>query len=104
MRRIHNGARARANAVTDVEICVNPASLTPYSGPDFTIRIYQVAAEAIGDLTNLVEAYEGIGSIRTLDAGRGIIEIWIAPGAESVVDRLLAAVETPVQRLDEGFD
>jgi hypothetical protein len=91
VRRIHNGARARANAVTDVEICVNPASLTPYSGPDFTIRIYQVAAEAIG-------------SIRTLDAGRGIIEIWIAPGAESVVDRLLAAVETPVQRLDEGFD
>lgn len=55
------------------------AALPAHDGRDPEIRIFQVAAPAIQWLVALVEAYEGIGLVRTLDEHRGLIECWIMP-------------------------
>lgn len=80
--------------------------LPTYDGADPLIRVYQVPAMQIGDITSLVEAYEGIGSVRTLDRARGLIEFWIMPAAAQTFDRLLAAMaaEFPIQRMPKDFD
>ena len=37
----------------------------------------------------ILEAYEGIGLVTTLDAGLGLVELSIAPGCEEEVARIL---------------
>lgn len=66
------------------------------------IRRYQLPAEQIGYLTCQVEAHEGIGSVRTLDKKRGIVECWIMPDSARDFERLLAdaAEQFPLQRVD----
>jgi hypothetical protein len=39
----------------------------------------------------ILEAYEGIGLVTTLDPNLGLIEMSIAPGCEEEVARILAA-------------
>ena len=41
--------------------------------------LVQVRRRDIALLCNLVGSYEGLGLIRTLDAGQGIVELMIAP-------------------------
>ncbi len=79
---------------------------TDYTGESPIIRSYQMPASEIGYLTNLVEAYDGIGLVRTLDQDRGIIELWIMPDFLDAFDNVLAAVqkEFPMRRLDGSFD
>lgn len=70
------------------------------------IRVYQMPPPAIAHITHLVEAYDGIGSVRTLDESRGIIECWVMPDAVHAFDRLLNQIgaEYPLQRLGRDFD
>jgi len=81
-------------------------NLPAYPGAEPLIRVYQMPPGEIGYLTNLVEAYDGIGLVRTLDSSRGIIECWIMPDYEEVFECLLAGLlkEFPMQLLDQGFD
>lgn len=66
------------------------------------ILVLQVPPSEIGYLCNLVEAYDGIGLVRTLDRARGIIECWVPPDTLATFERLLELVarEFPVQRLE----
>lgn len=81
-------------------------NLRPYRGPEPQIRVYRIPARQIGYLSALLEAFDGIGQLRTLDEAKGIIECWVMPGSVDTFDRLIdsAAVEFPIQRLEKGFD
>lgn len=39
----------------------------------------------IGFLNSIIESYEGIGVVRTLDAQSGIVELWLPPEFEDLV-------------------
>ena len=69
------------------------------------IRVYQIPPAEIGYLTNIVEAYDGIGLVRTLDKERGIVELWIMDDYELEFDHLLGSMagEFPMQRLESDF-
>ena len=78
----------------------------PYKGGDPIILLFQVPSTSIGYLSSLVEACEGIGLVRTLDEGRGIIECWTMPDSHRDFMSLMEAFgkEYPVQPLDREFD
>lgn len=44
----------------------------------------------IGFLNSIIESYEGIAAVRTLDAPAGILELWIAPAFEELVNAIMA--------------
>lgn len=43
----------------------------------------------IGFLNSIIESYEGIAAVRTLDAPAGILELWIAPAFEELVNAIM---------------
>ncbi len=43
----------------------------------------------IGFLNSIIESYEGIAVVRTMEASSGIIELWIAPAFEDLVTAIL---------------
>lgn len=65
-----------------------------------------IPSDQIGYLTNIVEAYDGIGLVRTLDRQRGIVELWVMPDWADSIDNLLRALqkEFPIQRLELPLD
>ena len=81
-------------------------SIPPYRGGDPTIRVYQLPRPAIQYLSALVEAGDGIGLVRTLDEGRGLIECWIMPDYAEDFERLMAATTQhwPIQHVGTRFE
>lgn len=53
-------------------------------------RYYRIDRSAIAYLKFIIEAYDGIATIRTLDPVMGTICLSIAPGCECDVDLVLA--------------
>ena len=49
----------------------------------------QVERRDIAFFCNLVGSYEGVGIVRTLDAGRGIVEMMVAPAFHETALALL---------------
>ena len=43
----------------------------------------------IGFLNSIIESYEGIAVVRTLDAPAGILELWVVPEFEGLVNALM---------------
>ncbi len=43
----------------------------------------------IGFLNSIIESYEGIAVVRTLDAPSGVVELWIAPAFEDLVNSVM---------------
>lgn len=55
-----------------------------------TIRkLFRIERKAIGYFRFILEGYDGIAILETLDAKAGIIALHIAPGCESVVDAMI---------------
>lgn len=52
-------------------------------------RYYRVDRREIAFLRFILEAYDGIAVLETLDSKSGIIVFHIAPGCETVVDAIL---------------
>ena len=50
---------------------------------------YRVDRHKIGYLKFILEAYEGLASMSTVDAGRGIVVLHIPPGCEKDVSELM---------------
>ena len=46
----------------------------------------------IGFLNSIIDSYEGIAVVRTMDAPAGIVELWIAPSFENVVNRVISDI------------
>jgi len=65
-------------------------------------RYYRVDRSAIAYLKFIIEAYDGIAALRTLDPAMGTICLSIAPGCECDVDLVLADLEAEL--MIEPFD
>ena len=65
------------------------------------IRHYRVDRRQIAFIKFIFEAYDGIAGIRTINPSKGIIKLYIAPGCEEQVDRILQDLkkEIMIQRL-----
>ena len=53
------------------------------------IRHYRVDRRQIAFIKFIFEAYDGIAGMRTINPTKGIIKLYIAPGCEEQVDRIL---------------
>lgn len=82
------------------------SSLPPHDGARPIIRVYQLAQPAIQFITALVEAYDGIGLVRTLDEERGIIECWLMPDYVQQYEQIIRSVaeQWPIQPLGTEFE
>ena len=64
-----------------------------------TIRkSFMVDKSSISYIRWIVESYDGMAIVSTIDADDAIIEIKIAPGCESIVNNLIHSL-----RVDEGI-
>jgi hypothetical protein len=84
-----------------------PAAGNPERRSDAVlIRVYRMPPREIGYVTSLVEAFDGIGLVRTLDRARGVVECWVMADYEADFDGLIESLraEFPVQRLPREFD
>jgi len=82
------------------------SQIPTYSGAEPVIRVYRMPTAAIQYLTSLMEAYDGIGLVRTLDEKRGIVECWLMPDFLEAGEELIASVgeQWPVQVLGREFE
>lgn len=60
--------------------------------PPFKKRIFSVTRAEIGHLRFIVESYEGLVFLRTLDQHQGLVEISYAAERERDVDGLVAGL------------
>jgi len=65
----------------------------PEPSADCRTLVLRVPPSKIGLICSLVEAYEGVAIVRTTDRQAGLIDLWIMPGQEMVVDAILADLE-----------
>lgn len=56
-------------------------------------RYYRVDRTEIAFLRFIFEAYDGIAMVRTMDAQKGVIMLYIAPGCEDDVNYVLQDLE-----------
>lgn len=56
------------------------------------IRDYQVDRSQISFIKFILEAYDNVAIVSTVDSQRGIVRIVVAPGCESLVDDLMAGL------------
>jgi hypothetical protein len=52
-------------------------------------RRFHVARQQIGFVKFILEAYDNLATVSTVDARSAVIEVAIAPGCESVVDKIM---------------
>ena len=62
------------------------------------IRCYRVDRRRIGFVKFILEAYDNVAVLSTLDARKGIVRIAIAPRCESLVDGIMQSLAA------EGID
>ena len=53
-------------------------------------RCYQVDRSRISFVKFILEAYDNVAVLSTVDARRGLVQIRIAPGCEKLVDGIMA--------------
>jgi len=51
----------------------------------------------------LIESYEEIGVMRTIDPSEGIIEFWISPYFENDFKEIISSVKEPITFFDKDF-
>jgi hypothetical protein len=61
-----------------------------------TLRYYRIDRREIAFLRFIFEAYDGIAVVKTIDAQKGIILLYIAPGCEQDVDYVLQDLEKQI--------
>jgi hypothetical protein len=61
------------------------------------IKNFIIRPSEIHYLRFIVEAYEGIGVVTTLDPKLGLMQIRMAPGCEELVERILEAEKDQLQ-------
>lgn len=63
---------------------------------------YEVDKKDIAYIVSVVEAYDNLAVVRTLDQGRGLIEMLISPDFIEDVDKLTENLkkEIPIRRID----
>ncbi|HEY5999889.1 MAG TPA: DUF4911 domain-containing protein [bacterium] len=59
---------------------------------DATRVVLRLEPGRIVDLHALIEGYDDLAMLRTLDAAAGVVEVFVSPGAEAEFERLRAAL------------
>ena len=70
--------------------------MLPKQGMKTTNRYYRVDRREIAFLRFIFEAYDGIALVKTIDAQKGLILLYIAPGCEQDVDFVLRDLEKQI--------
>ena len=60
---------------------------------DATRVVLRLDPARIVDLHCLIEGYDDLAVMRTLDAAAGLVEVFVSPGSEEEFERLRAALE-----------
>ena len=60
---------------------------------DTTRVVLRLDPARIVDLHCLIEGYDDLAVMRTLDAAAGLVEVFVSPGSEEEFERLRAALE-----------
>ena len=55
-----------------------------------TRKLFRIQRKSISFFRFILEAYDGVAILETLDAKAGVIALHIAPGCESVVSEIVA--------------
>jgi len=61
------------------------------------LRFFQLPKDRIVEFIFLLEGYDGVGIVRTLDRDRGMIEVLIAPGMEKDFNLFLRSISSDLQ-------
>ena len=72
---------------------------------DTTRVVLRLDPARIVDLHSLIEGYDDLALLRTLDATAGLVEIFVSPGAEEEFELLRVALDReglPTVRVAEG--
>jgi len=62
-----------------------------------TRRCYRVDRSRISFVKFILEAYDNVAVVSTVDARRGLVQIRIAPGCEELVDGIVADLSGPFE-------
>ena len=60
--------------------------------PDATRVLLRLDPGRIVDLHALIEGYDDLALLRTLDAAAGLVEVFVSPGSEGQFERLRQAL------------
>ncbi|MBI5206582.1 MAG: DUF4911 domain-containing protein [Candidatus Firestonebacteria bacterium] len=62
-------------------------------------KCYKVPKDEICFINSILDSYEGMATLRTLDQNKGYIELWISPFFENEVENILLDLrkEIPIQ-------
>lgn len=59
-------------------------------------KYYRVDRKEIAYIKFILEAYDGIAVLKTVNPGKGVIELMIAPGCENDVDAVMRDLEKTI--------
>ena len=56
-------------------------------------KLFRIKKEDIAPVQFIVEGYEGMASVTTIDPHEAVIRIYIMPGFEEIIDKLLSELK-----------
>ncbi|PID56608.1 hypothetical protein CSB45_10255 [candidate division KSB3 bacterium] len=65
-----------------------PENTEPQTMDTITYRAV-IDKSQIGYLNSIIDSYEGLAVVRTMDAPSGIVELWISPALEELVNQIV---------------
>lgn len=72
-------------------------------GDPFVSLCFQVPSAEIGYLRFILEGYDGLAQIRTLDVQQGLIELMCSASQRTTLDSLLAALAEELPLREQPF-
>jgi hypothetical protein len=74
-----------------------------FQGMRCSIKTYEVSRSDIAYLKFIIEGYEGVAMMRTLDAGQALVAVHMAPGAEDEVSDILNQLASEIELHETAF-
>ena len=66
--------------------------------PEKTVeRYYRVDRKQIHFLKFVLEGYDGVAALTTIDPGKGLVVVRIGPGSQSLVDMIMADLQRQIR-------
>ena len=60
-------------------------------------RLYRIDRRQIHFLKFILEGYDGVAVVRTMDREQGLVRLYVGPGNEGVVDMIIDELRTQVK-------
>lgn len=62
-----------------------------------SLRTYRMDRRRISFLKSILEAYDNVAVLTTLDARQGLVKMIVAPGCEEVVDSIVVSLSDDLE-------